>query len=104
MLASAGGDRTVRFWHPSTGRLVRFTKLPAAPTAIAWTPGGSHALVACEDGRLRAIEPESLAVTTFAQGLAGWAHEVAALPDGSAAILAGEGGELRIVPLDAIKP
>lgn len=104
MVASAGADRTIRFWQPAIGRLVRFVRLPSAPAAICWTPSGSHVLAACEDGRLRSVDPETVAVVEFARGLGGWAHAVAALPDGSAAVLGGAGGELRIVPLDAIKP
>jgi hypothetical protein len=104
MVASCGADRTVRLWQPTIGRLVRFVRLPSNPTAIAWTTSGSHVLAAGEDGCLRAIHPASLEVIEFAKRLKGWSYAVATLPDGSAAILAGEGGQLRIVPLDAIKP
>jgi hypothetical protein len=60
-------------------------------------------LAACEDGRLRAIDVQSLAVVEFARRIEGFAHAVAVMPDGSAAILAGERGQLRMVELDAIK-
>ena len=102
LVASAGADRTVRIWQPTIGRLVRFARLPLAPTAICWTPSGSHVLAACEDGRLRAIDPDTLAVTELPEPLEGWAHAVAAAPDGKTAILSGERGQLRLVPLDAI--
>lgn len=102
LVASASADRTVRFWQPTIGRLVRFARLPSAPTAICWTPDGSHALAACEDGRLRAIDPATVAVTEIF-GTRGWAHAVAASPDGEYAVLGGERGELRKVSLDAIK-
>jgi len=102
MVASAGADRTVRFWQPTIGRLVRFARLPVAPTAICWTASGSHVLAACEDGRLRAVDPDTIAVTELPGQLEGWAHAVAMTPDGKAAILGGERGQLRRVPLDAI--
>jgi hypothetical protein len=76
--------------------------LPSPPTAACWTSNGSHALVACEDGRLRAVDPESLTVVELAPHLPGWAHAACASPDGRFALLAGEGGELRKVSLDAI--
>jgi WD40 repeat protein len=101
IVASAGADRTVRFWQPTIGRLVRFAKLPVAPTALCWTPDGSHALAACEDGRLRAIDPATIAVTEIV-GIRGWAYAVAAGPDGNSAVVGGEAGELRKVALDAI--
>ena len=102
MVASAGADRTVRFWQPTIGRLVRFARLPVAPTEVCWTPDGSHALAACEDGRLRAIEPATVAVTEI-DGTRGWSYAIAASSDGTYALLGGEGGELRKVALDAIK-
>jgi WD40 repeat protein len=102
LVASASADRTVRFWQPTIGRLVRFARLPSAPTAICWTPSGSHVLAACEDGRLRAVDPTTVAVIELAPALVGWAYAVAALPDGKSAVLAGERGQLRLVPLDAI--
>lgn len=102
LVASASADRTVRFWQPTIGRLVRFARLPAAPTAICWTPDGSHVLAACEDGKLRAVDPATVSVTEIV-GLRGWAYTVAVSPDGNFAILGGEGGELRNVSLDPIK-
>lgn len=104
VIASAGADRTVRFWQPTIGRLVRFARLPVAPTAICWTENATHVLAVCEDGHLRAIDYETLAVMELPAHLDGWAHAVAVLPDGKSALLAGERGQLRIVRLDAINP
>jgi WD40 repeat protein len=101
MVASAGADRTVRFWQPTIGRLVRFVRLPVAPTAICWTPDGSHALAACEDGRVRVVDPATVAVTEI-DGTSGWCYAIAASPDGKYAVIGGERGELRKVALDAI--
>jgi WD40 repeat protein len=106
MVASCGADRTVRFWQPTIGRLVRFAsklQLPSPPTAIAWTPDGSRVLAAFEDGKLRSVDPDTTEVRELAPRLAGVAYAVACLPDGSAALLAGAGGELRIMPLDGIR-
>ena len=103
MVASCSADRTVRFWQPTIGRLVRFIRLPSPPTALAWTPSGSHVLAACEDGRLRSVDPQTIDVAELAPSLDGVAYAAAALPDGSGAVLAGAAGQLRIVTLDAIK-
>ena len=73
-------------------------------SALAWTPDGLHALAACEDGKLRSVDPETIDVKDLAPALASVAYSVACLPDGTAALLGGAGGELQIVPLDAIKP
>ena len=104
LVASAGADRTVRFWQPSIGRMVRFAELPSSPMAICWTTSRSHVLAACEDGRLRAVDPETTDVTELPEKLDGWAYAVVAAPDGKSAILAGERGQLRLVSLSAINP
>jgi WD40 repeat protein len=104
MVASCGADRTVRFWQPAIGRLVRFARLPARPTAITWTPRGSHVLAICEDGRLVAIDPATTEQTELAAADGHWLHSVVVLPTGDAAITGDSDGRLRRVPLDAIKP
>ena len=104
MVASCGADRTVRFWQPTIGRLVRFARLPSPPNALAWTPSGSLVLAACEDARVRSVDPGTIEVKELAPAISGVAYCVAALPDGSGAVLGGAMGELRIVALDAIKP
>ena len=104
LVASAGADRTVRFWQPTIGRLVRFARLPVSPTAICWTVTGSHVLAACEDGRLRAVDPSTVEVVDLPDKLDGWAYSVITTPDGKSAVLAGERGRLRVVSLSAINP
>ena len=103
LLASCSADRTVRFWQPEIGRLVRFARLPSAANAICWLPSGALVLAACDDGKLRSIDPATVAVTEFERPLKGNAYAVAMLRDGSAAVLAGASGQLRLVPLEAIK-
>jgi WD40 repeat protein len=108
VVASAGADRTVRFWQPAIGRLVRFARLSAAPTAICWDNKGTQVLAACEDGRVRAIDYETLAMTELFGTLDAWAHTIAALPGGQSVVVGGDAaasgdqGRLRIVPLNAI--
>jgi WD40 repeat protein len=104
MVASCGADRTVRFWQPAIGRLVRFARLPVRPTAIVWTPSGSHLLAVCEDGRVVAIDPATTEQSELAAAGGGWLHSVVVLPAGDAAITGDSEGRLRRVPLDAIKP
>jgi WD40 repeat protein len=102
VVASAAADRTVRFWWPKENRLVRFATLSVAPTAISWTIDGSHVLAACEDGRLRAVDPDTIAVTELPGEIDGWAYAAAITPDGKSAVLGGERGQLRLIDLGAI--
>jgi WD40 repeat protein len=99
LVASASADRTVRFWQPQIGRLVRFARLPSAPTAIAWTPDGRRVLAACEDGHLRSVDRGSVQVADLGSAIAGWAYAVVVTADGKLAIVGGEGGRLNRLPL-----
>lgn len=97
LIASAGGDRTVRFWQPTIGRLVRFTRLASAPLDIAWTRDGKWLLAGCEDGHLRVIDPETVALVQDEPVLDGWAYSVAAGP--RSVLIGGDRGALRVIPL-----
>jgi WD40 repeat protein len=44
-LASASHDRTLRFWEPQTGQLLRTVVAPGNLEALAWSPDGT--MVAC---------------------------------------------------------
>ena len=94
MLASAGDDRTVRFWQPVRGRLVRFARLESIPRAIAWTADGRTLVVACHDGRVRTIDPETAEVVSDRPALDGVAYCLAIAPNGDV-LVGGENGQLR---------
>ena len=60
LLASASEDRTVRFWQPSIGRMVRFQRFKSAPRSIAWTMDGRWLMVGCDDGSVFQLDPIDL--------------------------------------------
>ena len=60
LLASASEDRTVRFWQPSIGRMVRFHRFACTPRSIAWTHDGRFLIVGCDDGAVVRLDPVSL--------------------------------------------
>lgn len=93
MLASASDDRTVRFWQPTIGRMVRFTRLSATPLRLAWTTDGSRVVAACIDGRARVIDPETV-TSEAVEGIDGWAHAIAAHPSDGSFVIAGERGQI----------
>jgi WD40 repeat protein len=99
--ASVGDDRTVRFWQPTIGRLMRFAKLPSIPLDCAWTPDGAALVVTCRDGHLRRIDPDTVEVLEDRPVLDGWAYSLAVHPGGQHAVVGGQGGELRVVPIAA---
>jgi WD40 repeat protein len=94
IIATASDDRTVRFWQPTIGRLVRFARLESAPLALAWSPDGKLLWAACRDGHVCGIDSDSAAVTRDVLAIDGVAYTVALAPDGG--ILAGgSNGRLR---------
>jgi WD40 repeat protein len=102
LVASASADRTVRLWQPRIGRLVRFARLPSAPTAVAWTPDGRRVLAACEDGHLRSVDRESVQVHDLGRAIDGWAYAMVVSLDGRLAIVGGADGRLNGLPLPAM--
>jgi WD40 repeat protein len=97
MVASAAGDRTVRFWQPTIGRLVRFVRLQVAPLAVAWTPDGSRVVASCTDGQVRVIDPETVKVMHELPAVEGWAYSLAVHPTDGSLLVGGQNGQLRRV-------
>lgn len=95
MLASISRDRTVRLWQPTIGRMMRFARLDSRPLSVTWMPDGSRLVVACEDGDVRIIDPDTVTLEHKLRGIAshGWCLAVTA--DGRRIVVAGAGGEVR---------
>ncbi|HEY2786554.1 MAG TPA: hypothetical protein VGJ05_16430 [Fimbriiglobus sp.] len=90
-VVTASEDRTVRLWQPTLGRMVRFARLDAGPQAVAWN---STAIVAaCKDGRVRILDPDTMAVTETRDGIDGIAYCLAVAPDGGI-LVGGQNGQL----------
>lgn len=90
-LVSISEDRTVRFWHPLSGRLVRFAKLPAIAQSVQWSFDGSRVIVGCRDGAVRIIDPTTATVEEEFGGEIGRVYELVCCESGQI-ILAGQGG------------
>jgi hypothetical protein len=64
MVASISEDRTVRFWQPTLGRMVRFARFKAQPVAAQWTRDGKSLVVAFADRSVRRIDPDTARVVS----------------------------------------
>ena len=99
MVVSAGDDRTVRFWQPSIGRMVKFARLKAAPLDVAWLNNDSRIVAACADGAIRFVDPDSVEVTGEIQVLKGWAYALAVHPRDGSIVVGGLNAQVRrIIP------
>ena len=99
MIVSAGDDRTVRFWQPTIGRMVKFARLKEAPLNVAWLNNGSRIVAACADGAIRLVDPDSVEVTGEIQALNGWAYSLAVHPTDGSVVVGGPNAQVRrIVP------
>ena len=95
MVASAAGDRTIRLWQPTIGRMVRYVRLEVEPLDIAWLNDGSHILAACVDGCVRVVNADEVRVTEKLVAIDGWAYAIAVHPSGDSVVVGGSDGQLR---------
>ncbi|MGI9473679.1 MAG: WD40 repeat domain-containing protein [Rubripirellula sp.] len=100
MVATASDDRTVRFWQPTIGRMVRFCRLDQIPLALTWLGDGTLLLVACSDGAVRCIDPETAEVKRVIPVLKDWAYVIEVDPSGSGVVVGGREGQLQQLSLD----
>ena len=94
MVASAARDRTIRFWQPTIGRMVRYIRLDSEPLNIAWTNDGDRVLATCVDGRVRIIDPVEVTVTQDLPAINGWAYAIAMHPHDRSAAIGGINGQI----------
>ena len=98
-LVSISVDRTVRFWQPTIGRMVRFAKLDVIPQAVCWHPSEPVVIVFTSSGEAILVDYETSEVLRripvgSASCLTGDLRE-----DGSAAIVGDFDGTIHKVEL-----
>ena len=100
MVASSSADRTIRFWQPTIGRMVRYARLTAQPLSIAWADD-RRVVAGCSDGRLRVVDAVEVSVIGDYPAIDGWAYAVAVHPtDGSVAVGGSDSAVRRIELVD----
>jgi WD40 repeat protein len=104
VVASAAADRTIRFWQPTIGRMVRYVRLQARPLDIAWTRDGDWLLAAGTDGAVRLIDPVNVRVIATRPLIDGWAYALAVHPSDGSVAIAGTDGQIRRIQLADLTP
>ncbi len=91
--ASISQDRTVRFWQPTIGRMMRFVRLESVPLDFCWLSDGSQLAVACQDGRVQYVVADTAQVVQTIDALDGIAYCIAA-DSNNALLVGGADGQL----------
>lgn len=99
IIATAATDRTIRFWQPTIGRMMRYIRLDSTPLDICWL---NQTLMAacCEDGQLRIVNAERVELVKTKPVIQGWAYAVAAHPTDGTVAVGGSNGQIRRVTVE----
>lgn len=101
IVASIGEDRTVRFWQPTIGRMMRFHRMvDDSPTAIAWEPSGRTLIVGTRGGKVLWIDSGTAAVLKETVVANETIFAVCVGDEGSLVMVGTAQGELRRVQSD----
>ncbi len=96
MVVSVSEDKTVRFWQPTIGRLVRFARLPSTPRAVEWLGGGDRILTGCNDGHTRVLHVDTVEIMNDRPSPAGRIHVLAVDGNRDRGLVAGEKGAFEV--------
>lgn len=97
---SISHDRTVRLWNPSSGRMVRFARLPATPVDIAVTPDNNRLVVASNDGQIRLLDANTLETIQVIPAGVGYVTEMRLIVQNDGKLLGLAAGELGLNKLE----
>lgn len=98
VVASSSADRTIRFWQPTIGRMMRYIRLDAHPLDLTWA--GPHRIAAaCDDGSVAIVDADSVRMLSNEKVTDAWLYAVAWEPRSEALFAAGEHGVIRRIPL-----
>lgn len=94
VVASISQDRTVRFWQPTIGRMMRFARLESVPLDFCWLSDGTQLAIACQDGRIRYVVADTSQVVQTIEALHGIAYCIAA-DSKNGLLVGGSDGQIR---------
>lgn len=98
VIASISEDRTVRLWQPRIGRLMRFVRLLSVPRCVDWSSDGTKLYVGCNDGLVRIVNAETMAIEAEVKGLVGRIYDMDVDSASGNMVTAGESG-VRIISI-----
>jgi WD40 repeat protein len=99
MIASISEDRSVRFWQPTIGRMVRFARLNSVPLSSVWLRNGERLAVGSRDGSIRLINPDTAEVGKPIATLTAAPMSLAVSLDGHQLLVGTSDGVLHRLPM-----
>ena len=94
IVATAAADRTVRFWQPTIGRMMRYIRLESEPLDVAWI-SDVFLLASCVNGQVCLINTQNVTLIEQVPGIDGWAYTLAIHPNDGSFAVAGSNGVIR---------
>ncbi len=77
VVGSLSEDRTIRFWHPRNGRMLRFVRLSETPLTAVFADTTDHAIVCDSLGTVRVIDSRTAQVLSESRTVCGRAFSCA---------------------------
>ncbi len=99
MVATSASDRTIRFWQPTIGRMVRYIQLESEALSLVWLNDGERIAASCIDGHLRIVDAERVRIIGTYPAIDGWAYCLALHPSGQNVVVGGTDAEIRQLSL-----
>ncbi len=94
MVASSASDRTIRFWQPTIGRMVRYARLPSEALSLVWIDEETIA-ASCRDGQLRIVDAFTVETRHEIPAVTKLGYSMAVHPSDGSVAIGGLNGEIR---------
>ena len=102
VVASIGEDRTIRFWQPTIGRMMRFHRMvDDYPSALAWAPDGKTLIVGTRSGKVLWVDSGTASVLKASVAVNEAIFSVVVAGEGKHVLIGTARGDLR--PIESEK-
>ncbi|MBL8818993.1 MAG: hypothetical protein JNL58_23390 [Planctomyces sp.] len=97
VVGSLSEDRTIRFWHPRNGRMLRFVRLSETPISAVFADTTDHAIVCDSLGTVRIIDSRTAQVQSESPTVCGRAFSCAWISARKQLLMGGRDGVIVAV-------
>ena len=97
LIATGSEDRTIRFWQPTIGRMIRFARLSDQPVEAIWSKDGTGVFAVTRSGEVCHIELDTAEISWSETAFDNRAYCLARRPDGLQLAVGGFDGQIRLI-------